>query len=282
MDADLQELVDSVQDLGASGYESVPSILARIVEITDRPPLRTLLQSLLPDINIEAWWKDATAASNGMPGRAALEWPTDRNARVAHQLAICRAIAEGDLKFLDFTLPFYGLRGNFDERVRWISHVLVQPMTRDIVRLSDLRTTPPIVQDLLKVLPASGDPQLDRLVRDARDQFQDKSPDVRKAGLDKLWDAWERLKTLEGRDKKQSFSSILDAVAPVTEFRGLLEREARELTTIGNTLQIRHSELGTVPVEQIRHVDYLFHRLFSLIWLILSTRAEARGSSSAA
>jgi hypothetical protein len=281
MDADLQELADCVHDLRASGYESVPSILARIVEITDRPPLSMLLRSLLPDVDLVAWWEGAKVASKGMAGRATLEWPTDRTARVAYQLAICRVIARGELKFLDFAYPFYGLRGNFDERVRWFAQVLVEPMVRDIARLSQLRTTPPVVEDLLKVLPVSGDPQLDELVRDARDKFQDKSPEVRKMALDRLWDAWERLKTLEAGDKKASITKILDSVAPTTEFRELLEREAQELTKIGNTFQIRHWERGTVPVEQVRHMDYLFHRLFALIWLILSTRAEAPGSSGA-
>ena len=278
MDADLQELTDCVHDLRASGYESVPSVLSRLVEITDRPPLRMLLGSLLPEVDFVGWWEGVKVASKGMGGWANLEWSIDRTARVAHQLAICWVIARGELKFLDFVYPFYGVRGNFDERVQWFAQVLLEPLVRDINRLAQLRPTPPVLEDLLKALPLSGDNQLDQLVRDARDKFQDKSPNVRKVALDKLWDAWERLKTLEAGDKKASISKILDSTSPTAEFREVLEREAQELTRIGNTFQIRHWERGTVPVEQVRHMDYLFHRLFALVWLILSTRAQAQSS----
>jgi hypothetical protein len=48
----------------------------------------------------------------------------------------------------------------------------------------------------------TGDADLDRLIETAREKFLNRSLDVRKEGLEKLWDAWERLKTLErGKDK---------------------------------------------------------------------------------
>ena len=50
-----------------------------------------------------------------------------------------------------------------------------------------------------------------------------------------------------------------------------LEDEAHELTSIGNNFTIRHSETYQVPLELSEHVDYLFHRLFALIRLLLRT-----------
>jgi len=41
------------------------------------------------------------------------------------------------------------------------------------------------------------------------------------------------------------------------------------LTTVGNTFHIRHSEVSQVELAGDNHVDYLFHRLFALIWLLL-------------
>jgi len=46
------------------------------------------------------------------------------------------------------------------------------------------------------------------------------------------------------------------------------------LTDIGNEFMIRHTETSTVPISQSHHVDYLFHRMFSMIRLLL--RASGR------
>ena len=48
------------------------------------------------------------------------------------------------------------------------------------------------------------------------------------------------------------------------------------LTDIGNTLLIRHAETDRIPVADSSQVDYLFHRLFSMIRLLL--RASGRGT----
>gem|GEM_PF-7133132 len=53
-------------------------------------------------------------------------------------------------------------------------------------------------------------------------------------------------------------------------FREALEREAAELTRIGNSFHIRHSEVGQVALTTNEY-DYLFHRLFAMIRLILLT-----------
>lgn len=46
-------------------------------------------------------------------------------------------------------------------------------------------------------------------------------------------------------------------------------------TGVGNNFMIRHTEVGKVPVDISREIDYLFQRMFSLIQLIL--RATAKG-----
>ena len=63
-------------------------------------------------------------------------------------------------------------------------------------------------------------------------------------------------------------------LAQLRQFRSLtlrarLEVEAKELTDIGNSHLIRHYEVKQVPVIDIDHVDYLFHRLFAMIQLML-------------
>lgn len=116
----------------------------------------------------------------------------------------------------------------------------------------------------------TADAELNRILESARSKFLSPDPDLRREALEKLWDAWERLKTvLYPDDKKQSVSALLDRVAPTYNLRSVLETEARELTRIGNDFQIRHSEANRIPIESSAHIDYLFHRLFAMIQLLL-------------
>ena len=119
---------------------------------------------------------------------------------------------------------------------------------------------------------ATGDADLGRMLEKARDKFSDPDEANRREALDALWDAWERLKTLgEGPNKKAQITNLLDHTASSgsPKFREALDREARELTRIGNNFQIRHSEKNQERLARSEHVDYLFHRLFSLIQVIL-------------
>ena len=119
----------------------------------------------------------------------------------------------------------------------------------------------------------TGDLMLDGLLESARTKFLDPDPAVRREAIEKLWDAWERVKTLEpGPDKPTSVKVLLDKAADEPTFRDVLEQEARTLTSIGNRFQIRHSETTQVPLQRNDHVDYLFHRLFALIWLVIRAR----------
>lgn len=116
------------------------------------------------------------------------------------------------------------------------------------------------------------DTELDKLLEASREKFLNRSLAMRRESLEKLWDAWERLKTIEaGKDKKASAKALLDKATSEPTLRQRLEDEARALTEIGNTFMIRHTETNKIPIVQSEHVDYLFHRLFSMIRLLLRT-----------
>lgn len=137
-----------------------------------------------------------------------------------------------------------------------------------VVRLAPEVLSAPLVAAVFN----TGDSELNSLLEAARKKYLDPDPNVRRESLEKLWDAWERLKTIEpGKDKATSAAELLGRSAREPNFRAALENEARELTTIGNKFRIRHSETTQVPLELNEHVDYLFHRLFSLIHLLLKT-----------
>ena len=121
----------------------------------------------------------------------------------------------------------------------------------------------------------TGDVEFDRLLSTARRKFLDPRPEIRREALEALWDAWERLKTLDGPgDKKVQAQAMLDGAAGASspKFRDALEREAVELTNIGNSLRIRHSETNQEMLATSEHMDYLFCRLYSLVQLVLKSR----------
>lgn len=115
----------------------------------------------------------------------------------------------------------------------------------------------------------TGDNVLDQLLERARARFLNRDPRVRRESLETLWDAWERLKSLEGGDKRVSTARLLDRASGEPNFRTLLETDARLLTDIGNTFMIRHTEITKIPIDDEEHVDFLFHRLFAMIRLLL-------------
>jgi hypothetical protein len=137
-----------------------------------------------------------------------------------------------------------------------------------------VRLAPPVLAESLKSpLRSSGDRRLDEMLADARNKFLSPDPKLRKESLERLWDAWERLKTLEKpADKKQSVKILLDKAATEPEMRKRLEADAQELTNIGNSFMIRHTETNKVPIEDVAQLDYLFHRMFSLVTLLLKSK----------
>jgi hypothetical protein len=100
-------------------------------------------------------------------------------------------------------------------------------------------------------------------------------PEDLRRGLEKVWDAFERIKTLEPvSDKRAQVTALLDKATQAPRLRAYLENEAKELTVIGNNLQIRHFEKTQEKLDRPEEVDYLFHRMFSFIRLVL--RATGR------
>ena len=140
-----------------------------------------------------------------------------------------------------------------------------------------VRVLPPVLgEDLKRAIFRTGDRTLDNMLEECRTKFSDRNPLVRREALERLWDGWERLKSLgDPGDKKRSIKIILDATAAEPSLRARLEGEATELNSIGNSHLIRHSEVNQVPVIDVDQVDYLFHRLFAIIQLVLREKGSA-------
>jgi hypothetical protein len=143
------------------------------------------------------------------------------------------------------------------------------------------RLAPAVLREALaNTVFQTGDSLLDGMLESARRKFLDSNEAIRREALEKLWDAFERAKTLGiGSDKRDQVKRLLDKAAgsDTSNFRQVLERDARELTDIGNQLQIRHSETTQEPLTCSAHVDYVFHRLFSFLLLLLDTQRPRGG-----
>ena len=135
------------------------------------------------------------------------------------------------------------------------------------------RTVPAPMADLVnRTSFRTGDNDLDGLLDTAISRFLSPKPEARQDALEKLWNAFERLKTIEaGKDKKARATALIDRAisddAPV--FRLVIETEFKAMTKVGNELHIRHVEVGHELVGETGGKDYLFMRLYSLVWLML-------------
>lgn len=86
--------------------------------------------------------------------------------------------------------------------------------------------------------------------------------------VEKLWDAFERLKTYYSPtlDKKKSVNKIVEDMGGKQQaFKDLFENEFHELTTLGNNFRIRHHEVTKIDIQDERHYEYLYKRCLSLI-----------------
>lgn len=135
--------------------------------------------------------------------------------------------------------------------------------------LKIVRTGSPSVQDVIqKLVPLSGDTKLDKDLSQAVNLYRSRHPEDRTIAIEKLWDGFERLKTLDRPGKKPASIAVLLNNISSPEFRTFVEDEMRRLTELGNSFEIRHHEVGKHPVP-LEAQDYIFVRMASLVTFLL-------------
>ncbi|UJF16747.1 hypothetical protein LZ578_12230 (plasmid) [Jeotgalibaca sp. MA1X17-3] len=115
-------------------------------------------------------------------------------------------------------------------------------------------------------LPRSIDEIINEKIEESKIYIRSKESKQKQIALEKIWDTFERLKTIYGKDKKKSINKLIDIVSkksPVT--KELLSKEFDELTKIGNAYHIRHFEIGKEPIHSDEFREYLYFRVLSLI-----------------
>ena len=112
---------------------------------------------------------------------------------------------------------------------------------------------------------------LKELVEHALSLYNNKGFENKQLAVEKLWDAFERLKTYyTDLNKKTSAEKVISDMSIGNEyFKELFNEEFRKLTDIGNKFRIRHHETDKIDIIDNKYYDYFFHRCFSLIDLAL-------------
>ena len=111
------------------------------------------------------------------------------------------------------------------------------------------------------------DPTLNDLIKEAKERYLNNDKQV---GLEKLWDAYERIKTIfssEGLNKKLSAEKLSATISENFD-QGFINEEFSRLSDIGNGYRIRHHETGKKELTP-EHVNYFFFRMLSFIDLCL-------------
>lgn len=112
------------------------------------------------------------------------------------------------------------------------------------------------------------DMELNKLIEEAKERFF--NPNDKQVALEKLWDAFERLKTYfaqEGLRKNQSANKLTTIISEHFD-KEFIDEEFTKLTKIGNNYRIRHHETDKQELTQV-HTNYFFFRMLSLIDLCL-------------
>ena len=117
------------------------------------------------------------------------------------------------------------------------------------------------------------DHEFNKLVEQAFQYYKEARIDT---ATEKIWDAFERIKTFYKQyDKKGSITKLIDIVSKNNaEYREMVEEEFTSLTKLGNDFRIRHHETNKKDICCKEHYDYLFHRCIAVLRLVTSVLRE--------
>lgn len=141
------------------------------------------------------------------------------------------------------------------------------------------RGTPEVRNIVERLDPATGDDRLDELLHEARSLYTSRAAPDRAIAVERMWDAFERLKTIDlpGGDKKRSVRALLNHLD--AGWRPVVEAEMEALTRLGNEYEIRHFETRAKALPSSVG-DYLFARMGALVTELLSASDRLRTSDS--
>lgn len=112
------------------------------------------------------------------------------------------------------------------------------------------------------------DTKINEIIEESKLYIRSSDPSKKQIALEKIWDAFERLKTVysdEGNKKKRIEKLINDVSHKSEANKKMINDEFLELTRIGNDYQIRHFEKEKHEIPSDKFKEYLYFRVLSLI-----------------
>lgn len=135
--------------------------------------------------------------------------------------------------------------------------------TVDLASVLDLNLN---VELLFDRVAQTKDEELNNLLEEAKSRFL--NPKDKQVAVEKLWDAFERIKTYFGHDKKKASEILITKISGELD-RTYFQEEFRKFTKIGNDYRIRHHETSKKEIKDDKYLTYLFFSMLSLIDLCL-------------
>ncbi len=139
-------------------------------------------------------------------------------------------------------------------------------------QINRLTTSDDLLLSAEEKLPSISEDRLRSLIEEAITLYRKPKPEEHHLATEKIWDAFERLKTIyisENIDKKKSVQMLIDNISNNNkDINQIIDDEFKTLTLIGNKFTIRHHELDKIDINDNRFYDYLFNRCLSLIDLV--------------
>lgn len=255
----------------SAAISNVSGLLSRFVAAFDKEPMRGFIATALPSAEFTSWWLAQNRGRLSSSGKISIDWPTDTPMRVALQVDLCRELADSEPTYVyRFAVRHFYAANSTAGDFHKMGQAYLAPMLRDLQELAQAWRAPEALALAIRARPRSSDAVLDALLDEACAAFLDPAPQAHRRAVERLWDAWERAKTLHGSNKSTSAELMLDAAAvPGSAFRAMLAVEAKELTRIGNDFHIRHHETNRTPLNDPAQVDYLFHRMLAMLQLVV-------------
>lgn len=128
-----------------------------------------------------------------------------------------------------------------------------------------------VTPDIVKTVLGIKEEGTRNLLKEAIALHYSHAPNAARGSVERLWDAFERMKTYyTDLGKLHSVSKIVaDMAGDSQTFYDIFDKEFRWLTNAGNNFRIRHHETDKVEIRDARHYDYFFNRCLSLIALAI-------------
>lgn len=107
------------------------------------------------------------------------------------------------------------------------------------------------------------------LINDAIEYFYSRNSNEKKIGLEKIVDAYQRLKTIENSNVRKGIELMKKKVSLLEVVQTAFGEDLVDLWKVVNNYAIRHFEINKIPLKDEDFMEYLFYGYFNVIRLML-------------